>query len=58
MDKNMDNSFCKPIKFKGDTFGIAIQFDSDKDFFKKVNNEEINCIGKLIVDNVKNDGTN
>lgn len=58
MDKNIDNSFWKPVKFKTDAFGITIPFDADKDFFKKVNNEEINCIGELIVDNVENDETN
>lgn len=49
MNKNIDNDFEKPVKFKGDSFGIKVSFEGDKDFYKKADTKEIDHVGELTV---------
>ena len=54
MNKNIDNDFGKPVKFKGDSFGVNVSFEGDKDFYKKEKVKEIFCIGELVINVEKN----
>lgn len=49
MNKNIDNDFGKPVKFKGDSFGVKVSFEGDKDFYKKADTKEIDHVGELTV---------
>lgn len=49
MNKNIDNDFGKPVKFKGDSFGVKVSFEGDKDFYKKADIKEIDHMGELTV---------
>ena len=49
MGINIDNSFGKLIEFKGDSFGVNVSFEGDKDFYKKEKVKEIACIGELVI---------
>lgn len=49
MNKNIDNDFGKPVKFKGDSFGVKVLFEGDKDFYKKADTKEIYHVSELTV---------